>query len=182
MWSVIKSHFHKGKIGFLITGLFIILSVFMMIIGLSICLGMDGLYPNARILSNSPDCYISVFESTDGEILPIFKDILDNRDDVKNYDVQPVYYLTSQEREERENQLRIFFNPDNKNSYTYFNSWNALNIDDESNNYKPRLRNCVEKDGYKIYLTGNFIETSLVDIGNEFTFINNGKIYNGYVA
>ena len=182
MRSIIKSHFHKGKIGFFITGLFIILSVFMMIIGLSICLGMDGLYTNARILSNSPDCWISVFESIDGETLPLFKNILDNREDVKNYDVQPIYYLNSQGNEDRENQLRIFFNPNDKTSYTFFNSWVAMNIDDESNNYKPHLRNCVKKDGYRIYLTGNFIETSLVDVGDEFTFINNGKEYKGYVA
>ena len=50
MWSIIKSHFHKGKVGFFITGLFVILSVLMMIVGLSICLGMGDLYYNAKNL------------------------------------------------------------------------------------------------------------------------------------
>ena len=55
MWSIIKSHFHKGKTGFFITGLFVVLSVMMMIIGLSICLGMGDLYENTKILTNSAD-------------------------------------------------------------------------------------------------------------------------------
>ena len=179
MWSIIKSHFHKGKTGFFITGLFIILSVFMMIIGLSICLGMDGLYANARKLSNSPDCWISVYESIDGETLPMFKDILDNREDVKAYDVQPIYYVDSRENEDR-NSLLTIYSPSGSSSF--FNSWVAMNIDDENNKYRPHLRNCVEKEGYKIYVTGNYIETSPVNVGDEFTYINNGKLYRGYVA
>lgn len=180
MRSIIKSHFYKGKTGFFITGLFVILSVFMMIIGLSICLGMDGLYTNARILSNSPDCGISVYESTDGETLPMIKDILDNRDDVKAYDVQPIYYLRTGENKDHNNMLSI---NNSSGANVEFNAWVAMNIDDESNAYRPHLRNCVEKEGFKIYVTGNIIETnSIVDIGCEFTYQNNGKLYRGYVA
>ena len=62
MWSIVKSHFHKGKTGFVITGLFVILSVMMMIIGLSICLGMSDMYFNARELSNSPDLTFYVYD------------------------------------------------------------------------------------------------------------------------
>lgn len=179
MLNIIKSHFHKGKTGFIVTGLFIILSVFMMIIGLSICLGMDGLYTNARKLSNSPDCGICVFEGADGETLPYLKNILDGRQDLKNYDVQPIYYLNSQENEERNNRLTIYRSPA---STTFLNSWVAMNIDDESNMYRPHLRSCVEKEGYKIYLTGNFVETSHISVGAEFVYTNNGKEYKGYVA
>ena len=179
MWSIIKSHFHKGKTGFFITGLFIILSVFMMIIGLSICLGMDGLYTNAKILSNSPDCWIEVYESADGETLPMFKNILDNRDDIKKYDVQSIYRLDSQEKEDHNNRMMVYAP---SGSTIGFNSWIALNIDDESNMFRPRLRDCVEKEGYKIYLTGNLIESSIINVGDEFIYINNGKQYKGYVA
>ena len=80
MWSIIKSHFHKGKTGFFITGLFVVLSVMMMIIGLSICLGMDTLYVNTQKITNSPDLVLMnfnnnyVFDNFMEEILDKYSD------------------------------------------------------------------------------------------------------------
>jgi len=73
MWSIIKSHFHKGKTGFFITGLFVVLSVMMMIIGLSICLGMGDLYENTKILTNSAD---ATFLSSSNEFADLFEEEL----------------------------------------------------------------------------------------------------------
>lgn len=179
MWSIIKSHFHKGKTGFIITGLFIILSVLMMIIGLSICLGMDGLYSNARILSNSPDCWICVYEKRGGATQALLEDILNNRDDVDKYDIQDAYYFEPAKNEDDNNRL-TFVNGDKHT--TVFNGWCAMNIDDENNAFRPHLRNTVEKEGYKFYVSGNFVETSHISVGDEVIYVNRGKQYIGYVA
>ncbi|MDE6758724.1 MAG: ABC transporter permease [Clostridia bacterium] len=178
MWSIIKSHFHKGKTGFIITGLFISLSVIMMIVGLSICLGMDGLYYNARNLSNSPDCWISVYENP-GEEQALLENILKERDDVELYDVQEIYYFETAIGEDDNNRLSVF---NSQGQSLIFNSWLAMNIDDEDNAFKPYLRDSVEKEGYKFYITGNCAETSPISVGDEAVYVNNGVRYEGYIA
>ncbi|MDE7215481.1 MAG: ABC transporter permease [Clostridia bacterium] len=179
MLSIIKSHFHKGKTGFLITGIFIILSVMMMTIGLSICFGMDKLYFNARNLSNSADCAISVFEKSGGETQKLLEDILNKREDVESYDVRTIYYMEKRAVEDVNNRMRIF---NDKGQTSGFNSWVALNIDDDSDKFKPHLRDTVEKDGYKFYITGNYAETMFCSIGDRVEFENGGNTYVGYVA
>lgn len=177
MLSIIRSHFHKGKTGFLITGLFIALSVMMMIIGLSICFGMDGLYYNARNLSNSPDLWISVFEKQGGKSQRVIEDILNKREDVEDYDVQQIYYLESP-KESGNNRLMIFWKDGGD---TEFNNWAAMNADDEENKFSPRLRDVVDGEGYKFYVTGNFIETS-VSLGDEVIYRHGEDRYKGYIA
>lgn len=180
MWSIIKSHFHKGKTGFIITGLFIVLSVLMMSVGLSICFGIDTLYQKTRILSNSPDCWMSVFEAPGGASQEILESILKEKESVEKYDVQEIYYLEKEEYEDVNN--RLVMQNDRGNSLVY-NNWVALNIDDEGNEFKPHLRNTVEKEGYKFYVTGNVIATSdFLNIGDSAELVMNGKEYRGYIA
>ena len=179
MQSIIRSHFHKGKTGFIITALFITLSVIMMIEGLSICLGMDGLYYNARNLSNSPDCWISVYESPGEAPQTLIENILDERSDIELYDFQEIYYLESATGEDNNNRLSVY---NSQGQSLVFNSWIAMNLDDEDNAFKPYLRNTVEKEGYKFYITGNCAETSPIGVGDSAVFVNNGKRYEGYIA
>lgn len=80
MWSIVKSHFHKGKTGFFITGLFIVLSVLMMTVGLSICFGIDTLYQKAKLLSNSADCYGCIYEAAGGESQAMLENLLKEKD------------------------------------------------------------------------------------------------------
>ncbi len=180
MRSIIKSHFHKGKTGFIITGLFIILSVLMMIIGLSICFGIYTLYQKARDISNSPDCFISVYESPYGESQARLEEFLKSADYVENYDLQEIYYLEKEEGESVDKRLEIYTTTEKGN--TFLSSWVALNIDDENNAFKPQLRDTVEKEGYKFYVTGNFIATTMFSVGDNVRLAINGKTYKGYIA
>ncbi|MDE6605202.1 MAG: ABC transporter permease [Clostridia bacterium] len=180
MWSIIKSHFHKGKTGFIITGLFIILSVLMMIVGLSICFGIDTLYQKARDISNSPDCCISVFESPYGESQARLEEILKSKDYVENYDLQEIYYLEKEDGENTDKRLEFYTRTYIGNMFV--SNWVALNIDDENNAFKPQLRDTVEKEGYKFYVTGNFIATTMFSVGDNVRTTINGKTYEGYIA
>ncbi|MDE7348599.1 MAG: ABC transporter permease [Clostridia bacterium] len=180
MKSIIKSHFHKGKTGFVITGLFIILSVLMMIIGLSICFGIDTLYQKARDISNSPDCCISVFESPGGESQARIEEVLKSTEYVENYDLQEKYYLEKEEGENTDKRLEFYTRTYIGNMFV--SNWVALNIDDENNAFKPQLRDTVEKEGYKFYVTGNFIATTMFSVGDNVKTTINGKTYKGYIA
>lgn len=179
MWSIVKSHFHKGKTGFFITGLFIALSVLMMTVGLSICFGINTLYQKARILSNSADCWISVFEAPGGRSQALLEDILKEKDYVENYDVQEIYYLEKEEGENVDNRL-IFYKSSGGN--TYLDSWIAMNIDDDNNKFRPHLRNTLDKEGYKFYVSGNMIATSSFRVGDGAIIAIDGVTYEGYIA
>lgn len=176
MFSIIKSHFHKGKTGFFITGLFVILSVLMMIVGLSICLGMGDLYYNAKNLSNSPDLCTFVYEEVGGPLSSRIIDKIKEREDIDYYDVQPFMWLEM---------------PQNDNNYIFEFIYGAVgsvgyknvglyNIQDKNNKFKPYIRNEVSGEGFKVYVTGNYLITG--NVGDKVLFKYNGEDYYGYVA
>ena len=176
MWSIIKSHFHKGKSGFFITGLFVVLSVMMMIIGLSICLGMGDLYYNARNLSNSPDLAVFVYEELNGPLSTRIISAINERDDIECVDSQPMLW---QEMPVNDNnyQCTFIFGVGNTMSLKKIG---FLNIDDQNNKFKPYIRNQVSGEGFKIYVTGNYLITG--HIGDKVMYRYNGENYWGYVA
>lgn len=176
MWSIVKTHFHKGKTGFLITGLFVVISVLMMIVGLSICLGMDNLYINARNLSNSPDITSFVYQEINGELVKRVKNTIESRDDIDYYDIQPFMWM---EMPETDNNFffRFIFSEGNVMSHKKVGFYN---IDDENNKFKPYVRDRVEGEGFKVYVSGNYLITG--HVGDKILFRYNGENYLGYVA
>ena len=179
MWSIVKSHFHKGKTGFFITGLFIVLSVLMMTVGLSICFGIDTLYQKAKLLSNSADCYGCIYEAAGGESQAMLENLLKEKDYVEKYDVQDVYYLQKEDGENVDKRLE-FYNAGGANMYC--DSWVAYNVDDASNVFRPHIRDTVEKEGYKFYVTGNLVAASIMKVGDGARLVIGGKTYSGYIA
>ena len=179
MWSIVKSHFHKGKTGFFITGLFIVLSVLMMTVGLSICFGIDTLYQKAKLLSNSADCYGCIYEAAGGESQAMLENLLKEKDYVEKYDVQDVYYLQKEDGENIDKRLE-FYNAGGANMYC--DSWVAYNVDDASNVFRPHIRDTVEKEGYKFYVTGNLVAASIMKVGDGARLVIGGKTYSGYIA
>ncbi len=175
MWSIIKSHFHKGKTGFFITGLFVVLSVMMMIIGLSICLGMGDLYENTKILTNSAD---ATFLSSSNEFADLFEEELKKRDDIENYDLKNLYHLKYPSQ--NDGYFHFIINKGKGNMLS--RQFMLYNIDAENDNYKPRLRDTVQGEGFKLYVTGNLIATTTIEIGSPITFFYSGEQYQGYVA
>lgn len=175
MWSIIKSHFHKGKTGFVITGLFVILSVFMMIIGLSICLGMGNLYENTKILTNSAD---ATFLSSSNEFADLFEEELKKRDDIENYAFKNLYHLKYPSQ--NDGYFHFIINKGKGNMLS--RQFMLYNIDAENDNYKPRLRDTVQGEGFKLYVTGNLIATTTIEIGSPITFFYSGEQYQGYIA
>lgn len=178
MWSIIKSHFHRGKTGFIVTGLFVILSVLMMIVGLSICLGMGDLYVNTQKISNSPDATAisfgnyAVFDSFMVEMLDKYSN---NVDKVNRH--KALEYSSSSETHENYFEFRY------KNGGNLTNSsFRVLNIDDKDNEYIPRIRDSVTGEGFKVYITGNAIETANLKVGMDTYFVYKGNRYKGYVA
>lgn len=176
MWSIIKSHFHKGKIGFIITGLFVILSVLMMIVGLSICFGMENLYINARNLSNSPDMSIYVYEKKGGALSTRIIDSVLQRDDIDLLDSQTFYYLEMPKDDENYVCDFIF----NEYSDMAFKGFGVYNIEDKNNKFKPYVRDEVAGEGYKFYVSGNYLISG--HLGDKVIFKFNGETYLGYVA
>lgn len=176
MWSVIKSHFHKGKTGFFITGIFVILSVLMMIVGLSICLGMNDLYYNARQLSNSADMVVYLYEKNDGELVQRVIEKINAREDIESYDTQKCMWMHLPQNDENFD-FTIYMGESNTNSIIQSNFYN---IDDSDFKYKPYVRDEVQGEGFKLYVTGNY--TTIGHIGDKVIFKYDGVQYNGYVA
>ncbi len=176
MWSIIKSHFHKGKVGYIITSLFVILSVLMMIVGVSICLGINDMYLNARNLSNSPDISLYVKESVGGPASQRVIDNLTQREDIETLDIQPYYKLEMPESDNGYVCNFIF----SDNSVMAMKSIGFYNIDDSNNKFKPYVRNQIEGEGFKFYVSGNYLITG--HIGDRVFFRYNGEEYLGYVA
>lgn len=176
MWSIIKSHFHKGKTGFVITGMFVILSVLMMIVGLSICIGMEDLYYNTRNLSNSADMGIIVFEKVGGPLSNRIIYKINEKEDIELVDEQPMLYL-EMPTNDNNYYCTFIFGESNKMECKQLN---LLNIDDESNKFKPYIRDEVSGEGFKFYVTGNYLMTG--HIGDQVVFNFAGKKYLGYVA
>ncbi|MDE6565917.1 MAG: ABC transporter permease, partial [Clostridia bacterium] len=176
MLSIIKSHFHKGKTGFIITGLFVILSVLMMIVGLSICLGMGDLYYNARNLSNSPDLAVFVYEELNGPLSKRIISAINEREDIEKVDSQ---LLLWQEMPVNDNSYQCTFIFSEGNTMSP-NKVGFLNIDDQNNKFKPYIRDQVSGEGFKIYVTGNYLITG--HVGDKVMYRYNGENYWGYVA
>lgn len=176
MWSIVKSHFHKGKTGFVITGLFVILSVMMMIIGLSICLGMSDMYFNARELSNSPDLTFYVYDKIGSEVSNRVVDAIKERGDIDNYDIQQLLWLEMPKNDSNYS-FSFIFGPDNNMSKK---SIGFFNIDDNNNKFKPHIRDMVEGEGFKVYVSGNYLITG--HVGDKIYFKYNGEVRTGYVA
>ena len=160
MFSIIKSHFHKGKTGFFITGLFVILSVFMMLIGLSICLGMSKLYYNARNLSNSADATVLIANRNE-DFKQIVEDYIISNEDVEDYGVKNIYWFESSS-EHIDDSIEFVYEKGN----SVFSNFLINNIDAQNDKYKPHIRNEVSGEGFKLYVTGNLVETSNIYINN----------------
>lgn len=175
MWSIVKSHFHKGKTGFAITGLFVILSVLMMIVGLSICLGMGNLYINARNLSNSPDMLGFVYQDVNGEATKRVKSLIDNRDDVETSEIQKLLWV---EMPQNDNNFvfKFIYGENNVNSYKKIGFYNF----EDSGSFQPYLRDQVEGEGFKVYVSGNYLISG--NVGDKVMFRYDGNDYFGYVA
>ncbi len=178
MFSIIKSHFHKGKTGFVITGLFVILSVLMMIVGLSICLGMDTLYVNTQKITNSPDLVLMNFNNN--YVFDYFmEEILDKYSD----NVEKVNRFNSIEYDYSSESLTNYFDfRFESGGNLAMTSFRMFNVEDKSNEFIPRIRNNIEKEGFKIYVPGNLIETSNIKVGTNTYFVYKGQQYKGYVA
>ncbi len=176
MFSIIKSHFHKGKTGFFITGLFVILSVFMMLIGLSICLGMSKLYYNARNLSNSADATVLI-ANRNQDFKKIVEDYIISNEDVEDYGVKNIYWFESSS-EHIDDSIEFVYEKGN----SVFSNFLINNIDAQNDKYKPHIRNEVSGEGFKLYVTGNLVETSNIKVGNTVYFHYQGKNHKGYVA
>ena len=178
MWSIIKSHFHKGKTGFFITGLFVVLSVMMMIIGLSICLGMDTLYVNTQKITNSPDLVLMNFNNN-----YVFDNFMEEILDKYSDNVEKVNRFNSIEYDYSSESLTNYFDfRFESGGNLAMTSFIMFNVEDKSNEFIPRIRNNIEKEGFKIYVPGNLIETSNIKVGTNTYFVYKGQQYKGYVA
>ncbi len=178
MWSIIKSHFHKGKTGFFITGLFVVLSIMMMIIGLSICLGMDTLYVNTQKITNSPDLVLMNFNNN-----YVFDNFMEEILDKYSDNVEKVNRFNSIEYDYSSESLTNYFDfRFESGGNLAMTSFRMFNVEDKSNEFIPRIRNNIEKEGFKIYVPGNLIETSNIKVGTNTYFVYKGQQYKGYVA
>ena len=176
MLSIIKSHFHKGKTGFIVTGLFVILSVLMMIVGLSICLGIGNLYEKTRTLTNSADFAMLVDSKGVGELL---KNNLNSREDIEEFGEKGCYWFNSSS-EHYDDFMQFIFNGGRGNiNHTNFV---VNNIDNENDKFKPQIRDIVAGEGFKVYVTGDYIATTDVEIGSIAYFYYGGEKYRGYIA
>lgn len=135
MLSIVKSHFRKGKTGFAVTALFVVLSVAMMIVGMSIVLGMKTLYLRVRDITHSPDLYMYVgerFTDPSGERIVSY---LDGSQDVESYAIHDIYYCTNRHAGSATDcEMRI---EHASGDSTTLSDWQVHNLNDPNNPFHP---------------------------------------------
>ena len=180
MLSIVKSHFRKGKTGFAVTALFVVLSVAMMIVGMSIVLGMKTLYLRVRDITHSPDLYMYVgerFTDPSGERIVSY---LDGSPDVESYAIHDIYYCTNRYAGSATDcEMRI---EHASGESTTLSDWQVHNLNDPNNPFLPNVRSCADGDGYKMYVTGNLVATSAVRVGDRFVYRNGDRELQAYIA